>query len=254
MRAGWINSVASAVLPTAGRRPLREAWRGRSLRSLLRRPRVGGLRRATPVSRSFGLDRGQAVDRFYIERFLAANAGDIRGTVLEIGDATYTRQFGGGAVTRSQVLHATPGNPAATIVGDLTRPDSLPAGAFDCMILTQTLHCILDVPAAVRTVWHMLAPGGVALATMPGISQISRYDMDRWGDFWRFTTLSARRVFETCFRPELVQVEAHGNVLAAAAFLYGLAVEDLRATDLDTDDPDYELLITVRAVKGREGP
>ena len=44
-------------------------------------------------------------------------------------------------------------------------------------------------------------------------------------------------------------VQAHGNVLAAIAFLHGLAREELRQEELDTKDPDYEVLITARAVK-----
>ena len=84
---------------------------------------------------------------------------------------------------------------------------------------------------------------------MPGISQIVRYDMDRWGDYWRFTSLSARRLFECGFPGGEVRVEAHGNVLAATAFLQGLSSRDLRADELDYTDPDYEVLIAVRAVK-----
>ena len=49
------------------------------------------------------------------------------------------------------------------------------------------------------------------LATVPGISQISRYDMDRWGDFWRFTTLSMRRLFEQSFAPADVAVTSRGK-------------------------------------------
>ena len=73
--------------------------------------------------------------------------------------------------------------------------------------------------------------------------------MDRWGDYWRFTTASARRIFEEVFGPENVSVESYGNVLAANAFLHGLAQEELRPDELEFRDPDYELLITVRAVK-----
>ena len=40
-----------------------------------------------------------------------------------------------------------------------------------------------------------------------------------------------------------------GNVLVAVAFLHGLAVEDLHKEELDYRDSDYEVLITVRAVK-----
>jgi hypothetical protein len=87
------------------------------------------------------------------------------------------------------------------------------------------------------------------LVTVPGISQIVRYDMDRWGDYWRFTTLSARRLFEAAFPSGDVAVEAHGNVLVATAFLHGLTTRDLRPDELDYRDPDYEVLITVRAVK-----
>jgi len=224
----------------------------RLLRTVLpRRVRFGSLRRLTPLSRKFGWDRGGLpVDRYYIERFLERHAGDIAGRVLEVRDAGYTRKYGGGRVTRSDVLHPVPGNPKATIVADLSHADQCPADAFDCVILTQVLPFIPDVQAAVHTLHRMLRPGGVVLATMPGISQIVRYDMDRWGDYWRFTTLSARRIFECAFPGGDIRVEGHGNVLVAAAFLYGLSSRELRPEELERNDPDYEVLITVRAVKG----
>jgi hypothetical protein len=46
-----------------------------------------------------------------------------------------------------------------------------------------------------------------------------------------------------------VEVEAHGNVLSAACFLYGFAAEELSEDELATHDPDFELLMTIRAVK-----
>jgi hypothetical protein len=206
------------------------------------------LERTEPVSRSFGFDRGTPIDRYYIERFLTAHRRDIRGTVLEIGAPDYTRKFGGRGV-RSEVLHAVPGNQQATLVGDLATGKGVPESFADCMILTQTLLCIDDCRAAVATVHRTLRPGGVVLATVPGISQISRYDMDRWGDFWRFTTRSARSLFEADFSDGRVQVACHGNVLAAAAFLYGLAAEELTREQLDAVDDDYQLTITIRAQK-----
>jgi glycosyltransferase involved in cell wall biosynthesis/SAM-dependent methyltransferase len=209
----------------------------------------GSLRRLAPISRRWGKDRGLPIDRYYIEEFLAANATDIRGRVLEVGDASYTRRFGGDRVTHVDVLHAASGNRNATIVADMARGDALPSAAFDCVILTQVLHVIADPAAAVRTVRRILRPGGVVLATFAGISQISRWDMERWGDSWRFTTKAARSLFTSEFPPELVSVESHGNVLAAIAFLHGLATRDLRREELDHNDPDYQLLITVRAEK-----
>jgi SAM-dependent methyltransferase len=219
-----------------------------------RRPRPvcwGTLRRLRPVSRVFGFDRGLCIDRYYIENFLAHHADDVRGRVLEIGDDAYTRRFGGERVTRSDVLHVVEGNPQATIVADLTCADHIPADTFDCIVFTQTLPFIYDVQSAIVTCYRALKPGGVLLATFPGISQISRYDMDRWGDYWRFTDASARRLFSDVFGPENVTITTCGNVLAACAFLHGLAAHELKQEELNYHDPDYQVLITVRAVKVR---
>ena len=50
-------------------------------------------------------------------------------------------------MTASDVLHVEAGHPNATIVGDLTCADHISSGNFDCVILTQTLQFIHDVPA-----------------------------------------------------------------------------------------------------------
>jgi hypothetical protein len=168
---------------------------------------------------------------------------------LEIGDPGYTLKFGGKRVSCSEVLHAAPGNPQATLVGNLETGRELPIDAYDCMILTQTFLCIFEVRAAIAHCHASLKPNGVLLATFPGISQISRYDMDRWGDYWRFTDVSARRLFGEVFGLENVDVETHGNVLAACAFLHGLAAAELKQKELDFRDRDYQVTITVRAQK-----
>ena len=211
--------------------------------------RFGALRQSTPISRVFGFDRGQPIDRFYVEAFLQMHAGDIRGHVLEVAGDQYARRFGGDRVTRCDVLHVETGRPGATIVADLTDAPRIPSDSFDCIICTQTLQHIYRVADAIATLYRSLKPGGVLLTTVPGISQISRFDMDRWGDYWRFTTLSTRLLCEERFQPSNTSIEAHGNVLAAVAFLHGLAAEDLRPEELDHRDADYELVITARAVK-----
>jgi SAM-dependent methyltransferase len=248
-RDGWVTSVARFLLPERSHR-----WaRRQQLRFGCWPPRgsirFGTLRRLRPISRVFGFDRGQPIDRYYIEKFLLAHAQDIRGAVLEVGDEAYTLKFGQDRVTKRDVLHIEPDHPRATVVADLTHADGTPSDAFDCIIFTQTLQVIYDVRAAVRTLHRLLKPGGILLTTVPGISQISRFDMNRWGEYWRFTTLSTRRLFEEVFPSANVSIEAHGNVLAAVAFLNGLAAEDLRPEELDYHDADYQLLITARAVK-----
>jgi SAM-dependent methyltransferase len=218
-----------------------------------RRPRSPapaiGLTRLEPVSRTFGFERGKPIDRWYIERFLAAHASDVRGSVLEVAEPTYTQCYGAGDVERSEVLHAAPGNPQATLVGDLTTGEGIPAAAFDCFVMTQTLPFIYEVADAVRGAHRLLRPGGVVLASVPGMSQVSREDQRDWGDWWRFTSQGARRLFADVFGDDAVQVAAYGNVLAACAFLYGLAAEDLTQAQLAHRDPEYELVTTVRAVR-----
>jgi len=207
----------------------------------------GDLRRLEPFSRDWGYDRGSPIDRHYIENFLASHTADIRGRVLEIGDDEYTRRFGGDRVSTRDVLHVTEGNPKATISGDLASAPHIPSGAFDCIILTQTLQLIYDTRAALSTCFRILKPGGVLLATFPGISQI---DAGEWGNtwYWAFTTQSAKRLFEEVFTG-LVEVESHGNVLTSISFLHGLALEELREEELSHTDPQYQMLITVRALK-----
>ena len=249
-RAALKRSVrwAARRLPVATQDRLRRAWRGSGYTPPVGRVRFGDLRRTVPVTRDWGLGRGLPVDRYYIDRFLAAHAEDIRGRVVEVGDDRYTRRFGGLAVTSSDVLNVAPGHPQTTIVADLSRPGDGPDERFDCVIIAQTLQLIADLDTAVRTLHRMLRPGGVVLATLPGISQTHHED---WGGYWRwnFTALSARTLFESAFAPEDVTVETRGNVLAAIAFLQGLAAEDLRPDELDHEDRDYQVSILVRAKK-----
>jgi SAM-dependent methyltransferase len=223
-------------------------WRGGDVIPPVGRVRLGDLRRLTPLSREYGYDRGLPIDRYYIENFLADQQQAIRGRVLEVGDDSYTRRFGNGWVTTADVLHVAAGNLTATIVADLAHADHIPADTFDCIILTQTLHLIYDVRAAVHTLYRILKPGGVLLATVPGISQIS---IDRWASswYWAFTLRAVQQLFEERFTADDLQVAAHGNVLAATAFLNGLATEELCQAELDYSDPHYQLLLTIRAVK-----
>jgi SAM-dependent methyltransferase len=208
----------------------------------------GDLRRLQPVSQEFGYDRGLPVDRYYIERFLETHRRDVAGRTLEIGDDEYTRRYGGDRTTRRDVLHVHGGNPAATIVGDLVDTPQIADETFDCIVVTQTLHLIYDVGLAVATLYRILRPGGVVLATFPGISQLSRDEWSRtWS--WGFDSRLARRLFASRFGEHNVSVEAHGNSLAAAAFLQGLSTIELTTAQLDLNEAGCELLVTVRAVR-----
>ena len=240
-----LRSAVRAVVPPGARQLVRGA--GRRLRAL-EPVRMGSLRRLSPVSRGFGFDRGLPVDRYYIEQFLASNAHAIAGRVMEVGDSAYTRRFGGSQVTRADVLNVDPGHPETTIVADLAVAHEIPADSFDCLVITQTLHLLYDLPAAVRTLQRILRPGGTVLATFPGISPLST---DRWSEtwYWALTPLAAKRLFGEVFGPENVEVAAFGNVLTSVAFLEGMATSELRRRELSFHDPQFPMLVTVRAFR-----
>jgi hypothetical protein len=104
------------------------------------------------------------------------------------------------------------------------------------------------VPDAVRTLHRILKPGGVLLATFPGVTPITDFAWEAtWS--WGFTERSGRALAEACFAPDRVEVEACGNLLTMAAFLVGLAAEELTPAELDHRDPACGFLLTLRAVR-----
>ena len=211
----------------------------------------GGLRRTSPINADFGYDRGSPIDRHYIERFLSAHAEDVRGHVLEVKDAAYTRRYGGARVTRSDVLDIDADNPYATIVADLNDARELPSDTFDCIVLTQVLLLIYDVRAALRELHRSLKPGGVLLITVPGITPIPHASLgDTW--YWTFTRRAMERLVGEHFPAENVTSTFYGNVLAATAFLHGVALEELSPDELEPADPNYQMIVGVRAVKPLE--
>jgi len=210
--------------------------------------RFGSFRRTTPIAGSFGYGRGGTrIGRYYVNQFIKTHENDIRGRVLEVGDNHITQAYGKDRVTRSDVLHAEPGNPQATVVGDLSTGEGVPVGVYDCIILTQVVQHIYDVRAAIKHTCAALKPGGVVLVTTLGLGQISRYDADRWGDYWRLSTQAAERLFGEHLPDEAIEVQSYGNALAATAFLHGLSVEELSPEELEYHDPDYPIIVTVRA-------
>ncbi|MGN6496841.1 MAG: hypothetical protein ACTHK5_05800, partial [Tsuneonella sp.] len=102
--------------------------------------------------------------------------------------------------------------------------------------------------AALRHLYAALRPGGVLLATVPGVSSI---DPGEWGEtwFWSLTAASAQRLFGDVFDRESVEIAAEGNAFAATCFLQGVALEDIEPSRLRHFDPSSPLVITVRARK-----
>jgi len=240
-----IRNLVKRVVPAGMRR--------RAVR-LLARPPVGSVdfgdfRRTTPISRNWGTERGTPIDRVLMDEFLLGHVDAVRGRVLEWGDRSYTTRLGGDRVTESDVFDVTGKNPVATVVGDLGRPEDLPAEAFDCILCLQTLQFVTDLPAAVRALETMLRPGGLLLVTVPGIAPVRVTRANPWPDYWRLTPNSARWLMEGAFPNGDVEIRSFGNVFTASAYLQGIAAEELSARELVEHDPGYPVIVGVAARK-----
>lgn len=211
------------------------------LRRSVRRVRWGSLRRLEPVSAGWGSERGTHVDRYYIDRFFGRHSDLISGRVLEVGDPRYTGQFGHG-VTSIDIVDIDPRNDSASIVADLAEPDSLPSEAFDCAVVPQTLVYVSDPVAATANLWRSLRPGGALLITVPAIARLDRASLDI--DRWHLTASGLEEVVRRGCPGGEYSVEAHGNPVVAVAFLHGIAVEELRRTELDSHHALFPIVAT----------
>jgi SAM-dependent methyltransferase len=243
------TSLARSVLGENNYRRVLRVLNDRRQKPRVGKVRFGDLRRVEPICREYGFDRGRPIDRYYIENFLDTHRHLIAGSVLEIGERTYTEVFGEG-VTRSDMLNVVDVD-NATYVADLTDAPDVPDNTYDCVILTQTLQMIFDAQSAVNTLHRILKPGGVVLCTVPGISQIAD---PVWNStwYWSFTELAVKRLFSGPFSSDDSTVRAFGNVLTATAFLHGMADRELRRQELNVFDPEYPVIVTVVAQKSRD--
>lgn len=204
-------------------------------RRAVTRARFGDLRRIRPISK-WGSERGQPIDRWYIERFLGEWSHHVHGHALEVLEDLYASRLGAASV---DVLDIDATNPRATIVADLCERNSLPAGRFDVAVVTQTLQFVVRPARAVQNLLSALRPGGTLLLTVPSLSRIGAPS-----DRWRWTPLGMQDVL-TEAAPAGAEVETTGvgNGLAARAFLFGLAVEDVPPAVLEQTDPDFPVIV-----------
>jgi SAM-dependent methyltransferase len=156
----------------------------RSLKRRLPKSEIdfGGLRRFRPFTENFGYDRGQPIDRYYTENFLAEHSTDVRGRVLEVGDDSYSRRSGGSRISQQDVLHVMPKAPGATLTADIANAPHIPSNTFDCIIFTQTLQYVFDARTAIATLHRILKPGGALLLAVPGLSRLTQDEVYQVSD------------------------------------------------------------------------
>jgi hypothetical protein len=205
-------------------------------------PRWGNLRRTRPFSTRFGFERGTPVDRFYHARFFERHRGDISGDVLEIQAPGYAARYGHALAATHSVDIDSRHQP--TYLCDLARADGvIPSARYQCFLLPATLSHLEDLEGCLRQALRVVRPGGVVLASTSTFVPL----VDDVPDFWRLSADGWRRVAARAWPGADVEVESHGNCLAAVAAMLGLAFEELDREELEVADPRYPVVVTLRA-------
>lgn len=214
-------------------RPL--AARSKTARRVALTARFGDLGRVAPLT-EWGYGRGLPVDRWFIDAYLQEHAGLVSGHVLEVKEDYYGSLLGASSV---DVVDIDAANDEATIIGDLCDPATLAGVSADAVILTQTLQYLPDPLAGLRNLLGCLRPGGALLITVPCAQRV-----DGPGDLWRWTPTGLHQQLQAALGSTSadIVVVGLGNGLAARAFLFGLAADDLAPAALGAPDPALPLV------------
>jgi hypothetical protein len=213
------------------------------LRCLLRgyeSVRWGNLRRTTPLSSTFGFERGTPIDRHYLHRFLDRHRHLITGDVLEVQNDAYTRRFGHD-VRRADTFDIVPQFRPTYICDLADSEDVLPTAAYDCLLLPNTLQHLRKLDACLAHAIRIVRPGGAILASAAGLIPLTN-DVP---DYWRFSPDGWREVLNRHWPAADVTVTGHGNCLSSAAAQFGLALEELTEAELDVHDSRFPVLTTI---------
>jgi len=185
------------------------------------------------VDDHYGGTRGSSFGRAYIDEYIAdsvslENRSGLK--ILEVGDSQYTSRFFPDC--ESYVLEFIPNSPLVIdpinhkILGDLTFDSKLDP-SFDIIVSTCTLAFTKNPFTAIKSYERILKPGGTLIGVEPFLMQISEWDYEEYGEYFRFTDLGLRQLISTSFEGSpYVKVSALGNRQTTLAQLHGLVLED----------------------------
>lgn len=210
---------------------------------LLVNPRTKGLDSPFMIlDRNFGSGRGTPIDRKLIMDFLAVETADLGSNlkVLEFGDKIFSERYLPDS-NHYQFNFLEGQCPVEShdkkeVQGDLTQRNATPP-QFDLIIATQLLGFTENPFIAAIGLIDLLSPGGLIIGTEPFCSPVSKYDDERWGDYFRFTSKGVLKVFSDD-RIDEVKVTPLGNWETSLSIYKGFCLEDNLVLS-QTTDPSY---------------
>jgi DNA modification methylase len=202
-------------------------------------------RSLAPISNKYGMNRGEPIDRYYINKFIEQNSESIHGHCLEIRDDRYLGKYKD-KINQLDILDIDESNTESNIFGDLRNLKNIQDETYDCLVITQTFQYIDDLDSAILECWRILKKGGSLLITAPFMARIDPHS-GATGDFWRFTTASLKHLISKKFQD--IEVNSFGNLLVGTGYWIGQAEQEFSKEELDYNDPNFPIIITARATK-----
>jgi SAM-dependent methyltransferase len=183
---------------------------------------LGDLERTIPFCPRWGNTRGGAIDRFYIDKFMAKHLRTAKGVILECGGDRYRGLIDPKNIESYQDIDIRPG---CALHGDIQDMPAVTGESRDVIICTQVLQYVEQPARAIAEFHRVLRTGGRLLLSVPCIEQENPLHQDRW----RFTVRAVRELL-SAFRKK--QVVSQGNLFSSVCFLMGLGKNDVRASVL----------------------
>jgi hypothetical protein len=201
------------------------------LNRVVTNPRRAGIESADLIlDQDFGSNRGTPLDRQLINEFLEWSVESIPVPVrtLEFGDTIFTQELFPNS--ENWIFEYVPDQSVKVerdyaLSGDLLCGVEMNVPTFEVIVSTQLLAFTEDPFSAARTLVSLLGINGTIVGTEPQFSPISRFDDNRWGDFFRFTQKGINSIFK---RTEPVKIETFpiGNWTTTLAIFQGFCRED----------------------------
>jgi glycosyltransferase involved in cell wall biosynthesis len=178
--------------------------------------RFGAMRSKHPIYS----ERGdlQSITRWYSDRWIGQQQAGLKGRVLRVGSTDLSADA----------------------------MDIVSFEAYDAVICALQLQSVYDLERAVKHMWGLLKPSGMLFATLPAVTTAHGTNEN---DFWRFTAISALRLFELQFPKASIEVQPLGNVLTSIGALHGVPAGEFSQRELDTIGAQHPVLIGVKATK-----
>ena len=92
--------------------------------------------------------------------------------------------------------------------------------------------------AVIENLNKMLKKDGVLIGTEPFLSPVSKYDNEKWGDYFRFTLKGMGKLLDSA-KFTISEITALGNFSWSLALSKGLVQEDNLNLPISIDDGRY---------------